>query len=158
MNKKYLILFILSVITKSSVAQVVGDSSDSIHYFYNYDVRWLGSEDTYYWTDSCFYHYSKLFDGEWEIYFDKGIRLAQKGQIKNGKFQGIWKSFYPSGELDCIDTFDCNGNLQSIIGFYKNGLMRVLICFDDRKPNHELLVKRWDEFGKETKSNFYQNE
>jgi len=100
------------------------------------------------------YPFGKTFDGDCKTFYENG-KCKASGFYRNGKVQGILKSYYPSGTI-------CNANFMRDNvkdGFdsmwYENGKLKYATVYKNGKL--EGVYKEWDTTGKQLILSSYTN-
>ncbi len=81
-------------------------------------------------------------NGKITIYYPNTNQPMMQGEIRNGQPFGMWKTFYPDGNIKTLQAFDQDGNLNGIVQiFYDNRANSKLTEFyiKDDKINGVLL-------------------
>ncbi len=81
-------------------------------------------------------------NGNITIYYPNTTQPMMQGEIRNGQPFGLWKTFYPDGNIKTLQAFDQDGKLNGIVQiFYDNKANSKLTEFyiKDDKINGVLL-------------------
>jgi len=98
------------------------------------------SGSNYFWFRSGKIHRTegefagKLLDGDYDL-FGPDSELFQKGQYRNGRRKGKWKSWYSNGALASIIIYKKGNQSGRAIFFEKKGKLRLSSKFSHGKKN-----------------------
>lgn len=98
---------------------------------------------------------ARILNGEYMKKYDNGI-IQMKGDYRNGKRNGLWQSWYPSGTLWSETTFKAGLKDGPTVTYYENGTTRYRGFYksDERSGNWKIF----DESGKLQKEIDYSKE
>lgn len=61
--------------------------------------------------------------GYWKIWYTKGGQLKEEGEYKNSRKNGLWKKYYPEGEIWSEITYKNNRAAGPFTTYYQNGVV-----------------------------------
>jgi hypothetical protein len=96
---------------------------------------------------------SVIDNGEYIKYYKNGV-MEMRGMMKNGKRDGVWKSWYESGLPWSETTFKEGVKNGKTITWYENETKRYEGFYTNDKESGKWLF--WDESGKQQYSKDYK--
>ncbi|CAM3792455.1 toxin-antitoxin system YwqK family antitoxin [Aquirufa aurantiipilula] len=97
---------------------------------------------------------TKVFSGELFQIFPQSIDTASIEHYVNGLEDGIWRKYYPSGQLYEIRAYDHGKKTGTYEAYWENGKrMRV---FEFENDEYQGLCREWNEGGQLIKEMHYE--
>jgi uncharacterized protein len=90
------------------------------------------------------------------VYYNQFRQKTSEGQLLNGLEQGVWKYYYPNGELKYERSYDKGNSDGSFKYFYKNGKLYYEINYVNN--NREGYYKSYFLNGKVRSEGYYLND
>lgn len=117
--------------------------ADNLYYVKDYFIH----SDSIQMTGAFRDYAQKVKEGEFVYYNEQGF-VSLRTHHKNGKLDGTYNKYYPSGELYYTDNFVNDVNHGDFIVYYQNGAIRRKETFVDGKQKFKACYL---ENGKKTK-------